>query len=164
METYPLSEIVFMAEYLHLGYAADASHLTPLEVQVLFPQESSARSYELLDKLLSRDMMGAIRLYEELTTAGSLWMLIPTMRTQLRRYLAALHLLETQIAPTRIESLIGVKVFVLDRLRRSRITSQKMAILVAGLHDIHRSMITGQFSGKSEAYVLVRLISLFSQG
>ncbi len=131
METYPLSEILSMAEYLHLGYADDASHLTPLEVQGLFPQESSARSYELLDKLLSRDMMAVTRLYEELTTAGSIWMLIPTIRTQLRRYLAALHLLETQVAPARIESILGVKVFVLDRLRRSRITSQRVAGYIA---------------------------------
>lgn len=105
-----------------------------------------------------------MRIYDDLTALGSLWGLLPTMRTQLRKYLSALHMSEAGVSVTQIESVSGIKVFVLDRLRRSRMTSQKMARLLLGIHDIHRAMITGEFGGKSEPYVLVRLILLFRQG
>lgn len=133
-------------------------------MQSVFPQDSHTRSYELLDKLLSRDMASAARIYDDLTSEGSLWSLIPTLRTQLRRYLAALHMRESRIPLTEIESIIGVKVFVIDRLTRSKMTARDIARFLSGVHEIHRDLITGQFGGKSEPYVLVRLISLFSQG
>lgn len=155
----PPREMEQAINFYHLGYHNDARPLSIEEISQTYKPSLDLKVYEMLDAILGRNPQEIAKFWYGLCSMGMMWSVLPSLRTQLRKYIAALDLLAHWSRRDPDGGVFGVKKYPLEKLIQRKQTTKTLAKLMMCINDIQRQMITGGSVGPMEDYVYLRIVS-----
>ena len=155
----PPQEMEQAINFYHLGYHDDARWLSVEEISQTYKPSLDLKVYEMLDAILWWNPQEIAKLWYGLCGMGMMWSVLPSLRTQLRKYIAALDLLAHGARRDADGGVFGVKRYPLDKLMQRKHNTRTLSQLMMSINDIQRQMITGWSVGSMEDYVYLRIVT-----